>query len=1037
MKKWKSIILCMILLIVCTVPVQAALPFQDIKSGEWYEEPVNYVYENGYMTGMTDDKFGPYDTLSRAQFACVLHRMDGEPAISYNDNFPDVKADDWYAVPVAWAQENGIISGYSNGKFGPADNITREQIAAILHRYALYSEYQNNAEGNLDSFPDNDKISSYFVDDMKWAVGVGILSGKSNGNLDPRGFAGRAECAAMIQRYYENSAGSDVGEISFQQTSAENIVTVDSETALVNNEILLTAEENTEKSVIEELVKEYGGTVVGCIEITNDYQIQFPNALSTDELTDIVNQLSENENILDASIHYLYNTEYEAVPNDTKWKNDEWSAQYPGDDNWGIEAIDAMGAWDHLGKMKYVNVGLVDSMFDTSHEDLKYTKVWNNPNSIAGVADGEHGTHVSGTIAAGYNNGKGVAGVAPKVRLYGYSILGNSTDSVVTDSQKSMIGYMEWKYALAKLITSNCKVINVSMAYHGNYESQNEIFGDFLNKLIQKNYDFVIVQAAGNDSSETSVSGLFTGITIPEVKNRIIIVGAMGNNGSHKNGLFGWFGDRIFDGYYYAHFSNYGERVDIVAPGVDIYSTVPGSKYEGGWEGTSMAAPHVSGIAAMCYSVNPGLTGSQVKNIVVSSSSTNITDMNEGHTRADYPVADADAAVELAISTDGNIDSPVNPSTGIVMGNVRGYDDNHTAGSLEDASISAYRISDNEGNLSEYSSSAKSDADGNYELILEAGEYYINIYKDGYLPFAFYKVAVTNDQITYLDNVILISDSGAEASNDIKGTVYNALNGNSISDVTIKLRPGWNNRSGALAQDINTNADAAGITDANGAYSFHVLEGCYTAELIKEGYVTGYTNVVCTNMNNTSQDAVLSPVLSESEYRVVLTWSSSPSDLDSHASGPLSAGDFFHVYYSKKTATDNDLTVATLDYDDTSSYGPETITLNKTLDGVYKYSVHDYSNRNNSSSTALSMSGAKVQVYAGNALIAEYSVPINKAGTVWDVFEIEGDSIRPLNTLRSVVDPENVLSNSAVNSLSEEEYFEDNKDYNTEGETTE
>lgn len=846
---------------------------------------------------------------------------------------------------------------------------------------------------------------------------------------------------------------ADVGEISFREPTDDHIV-FDESTGdyYVDNEILVTGKEDASRADIEQLINSVGGTIVGCIEITNDYQVEFSTIMNYEELNGLVENLNNNELIEDAAIHYLYSMEFNATPNDSKWKSDEWSSEYPEETNWGVEAIDAMGAWDHYDEMSYVKVGIVDSMFDTNHEDLVYTKVWNNPNDISinspssystaeeyadAYSNASHGTHVSGTMAACYNNNKGIAGVAPKATLYGYSILGSDSDSIITDANKTLTGFMEWKYALSNLIVSNCKVINVSMSNSSDLNYQSEVLGNFLNKLITKGYDFVIVQAAGNASSLATDSGLFTGITIPEVRDRIIVVGAIGNNGSHKNGLFGWFGERVFDGYYYADFSNYGDRVDIVAPGVEIYSTVPDDGYENefkfsmnwnsyqkSWDGTSMAAPHVTGIAAMCFSVNPSLTGAQVKSIIVNSASTTVTDTNTNHVQRTYPMANADAAVDLAITTSGEAISPVNPSNGIVMGNVRGYDDNHQASTISDVSISAYRITDYDGNLSEYASSTRSDVNGNYELILEAGTYYINIYKEGYLPFAICNVTVTNDQITYLDNVILIADSGAEVSNIITGTVRNALTGANIDGVTVRLRPGWGNQSGTLATLAGTNNDAVTVTDANGQYSLEVNEGCYTAEFIKDGYITGYVNVICTNMNDTNQDAVLTPVLSDNEYRIVLTWSSTPRDLDSHISGPLSTGGRFHVYYSDMSASDNGETVASLDLDDTSSYGPETITLKKTQDGVYKYAVHDYSNRNSSSSTALSMSGAKVELYCGNSLVGTYSVPINQTGTVWNVFEIEGDTIRTINTMENISSPASVCSlstadtNAAVNTLS-------------------
>ena len=152
----------------------------------------------------------------------------------------------------------------------------------------------------------------------------------------------------------------------------------------------------------------------------------------------------------------------------------------------------------------------------------------------------------------------------------------------------------------------------------------------------------------------------------------------------------------------------------------------------------------------------------------------------------------------------------------------------------------------------------------------------------------------------------------------------------------------------------------------------------------------------------------MTPILSDNEYRIVLTWSDTPDDLDSHISGPLSDGERFHVYYKSMTAIDNGDTIALLDLDDTTSYGPETITLRKTQNGVYRYSIHDYTNAGSNNSTALSMSGAKVALYRGNALIATYNVPINVGGTVWNVFEIDGDAINALNTMEYISDEDKV-----------------------------
>ena len=608
--------------------------------------------------------------------------------------------------------------------------------------------------------------------------------------------------------------------------------------------------------------------------------------------------------------------------------------------------------------------------------------------------------------------------MAPKVILYGYSILGDESDAILTDSNKDVMGLMEWKYALANLITSNCKVINVSMGYV--YRGQEEIdepilnyykdvLGDFLNKMITKGYDYVIVQAAGNDSVEATNSGIFSGITVPEVKDRVLIVGAIGNNGSHKNGFLGWFGERVFDGYYLADFSNYGNRVDVVAPGVNICSTVPGNNYAEDWSGTSMAAPHVTGVAAMCYSVNPSLTGRQLKEIVVNTATTTVTDNTQNrysNGARNYSVVNASAAVAVALSTSGEAVAPVNPSNGVVMGNVRGYDEENQVVALDAVEISAYRISDYDGNLTEYAAATTPDSDGNYELILEAGKYYINFYKEDYVPSTICDVMVTNDQITYLDNMILVRDSDDDINGNILGTVRNALTGSGIEGAEVKLCKGWNNmRAEDYVRNPQTDEVVSAFTNESGDYSLQVPEGCYTAEVSKDGFITGYVNVVCSGIDSTGQDVALTPVLSDDEYRIVLTWSSTPEDLDSHISGPLSDGRRFHVYFDDMNAYDNSECVANLDLDDVTSYGPETVTLKKNQNGVYRYAVHDYTNREMDSSSALSMSGAKVDLYSGNRLIATYRVPINVTGTVWNVFEIEGDQVRLINTMESISEP--------------------------------
>ena len=183
----------------------SGLPFRDVKQGDWYYNYVKYVFEKNIMTGLTKDIFGPADNLSRGQFATILHRMEGSPKVSYNSRFPDVQDGQFFTYPVIWASSSdiGIIAGYKDGRFGPADYITREQMAVMMFRYAEYKGYATNITDSLGEFTDRNSVSEFAGDAMKWAVGNGIISGNEDGTLAPQGNASRAVCATIIQRFIE------------------------------------------------------------------------------------------------------------------------------------------------------------------------------------------------------------------------------------------------------------------------------------------------------------------------------------------------------------------------------------------------------------------------------------------------------------------------------------------------------------------------------------------------------------------------------------------------------------------------------------------------------------------------------------------------------------------------------------------------------------------------------------------------------------------------------------------------------------------
>ena len=178
-------------------------PFTDISEKDWFYGDVMFVYENGLMLGTSKTLFSPHGTVMRGMMATILWRMEGSPVPKGKNSFTDVEDGKWYADAITWTAENGIFAGYGKDKFGPDDPITREQLAAIFYRYADYKGYDLTVKGDLDKFKDADKITDYAKTAMQWAVGSGLVKGKSGNLLDPQGTATRAEIAAMLHRFIE------------------------------------------------------------------------------------------------------------------------------------------------------------------------------------------------------------------------------------------------------------------------------------------------------------------------------------------------------------------------------------------------------------------------------------------------------------------------------------------------------------------------------------------------------------------------------------------------------------------------------------------------------------------------------------------------------------------------------------------------------------------------------------------------------------------------------------------------------------------
>ena len=441
-------------------------------------------------------------------------------------------------------------------------------------------------------------------------------------------------------------------------SSAEDIeLDPESNMYYVSNELMVILETGTPAERIDEVIKETGGARVGTVPALDLYQIKLDEKHSLAELTEIGTQMTEK---FDFVLYATYDsfslstsdTDVIPIGTDDPWDGDVDSVDWLDDDidgsNWWQEIIEAPKAWAYGDKMEKITIGVCDTSIDIGHEDLKNRcsfpnsilefrnntdPWWNDGNKNTKNRKNQfnaHGTHVSGIIAAERNNSKGICGVADNCDLY-FAPCDLSDGAVYAN--------LTW------LVESGCKVVNFSIGKSGGAESgyglsvetlerEGIIASYFLSKLIESGHDdFIVVQSAGNGNDNgVPVDAISNGgfcsvtdetpfrsdkLTISDIRDHIIIVGSAGLKG-----------DRVVE----SDYSNFGNQVNIYAPGDDIYSTLPGEtfkgfEFSGGYgeeSGTSMAAPIVSGVCALVWSVDPSLTAKQVKEIVCSAENTSV-----------------------------------------------------------------------------------------------------------------------------------------------------------------------------------------------------------------------------------------------------------------------------------------------------------------------------------------------------------------------------------------------------------------------------
>lgn len=460
----------------------------------------------------------------------------------------------------------------------------------------------------------------------------------------------------------------------YSESDAENIVKLTDHFAYVNNEVIVYFADGVPVSQKKALFDSVGAEVVGVTDILNKYQLRLPKEKDFFSLQRLCAELRAEKDVQFASCNMAMLRTEDVVPDDPWLEPDgslaaqRWDDDYVYGGNWWLTVTQTTSAWEHADLFHKIRIGIVDSGFDVNHEDLQgkfsfpnnYFERANHPSS--------HGTHVAGIISANANNKIGVTGIC------------NNAELVCVDWEPEESKGQRWSTderiftGVIALIKSGAKVINMSLGASGNYEESKKwqwnvsmflegmLFSYTVAALLARGYDFLVVQSAGNGSKadepcDSYYNGSFTcitkrnaftgltGISKQEVLNHVIVAGS--STYAHKGKDF-----------YQSSFSNYGDGVSIFAPGSWVFSTdiEDNGKYSYK-SGTSMAAPVVTGIAAMTWSVNPSLTGSQVKAILCDPANTVYRCVNyyweDKIDIPSYPMINAKLSVEAAIKTLG------------------------------------------------------------------------------------------------------------------------------------------------------------------------------------------------------------------------------------------------------------------------------------------------------------------------------------------------------------------------------------------------
>lgn len=464
--------------------------------------------------------------------------------------------------------------------------------------------------------------------------------------------------------YYSITDSSDF----LENISDTSIVKLDENTGYVGDILLVFMDKNTSLIKRYNAFRSVGGRCIGYLEPANLFVLQaaFDGA---GEMASLAENLMQKDGVLYASGSYAFKNAENYTPNDPfdglNEGRDHWDDSNPDGGTWWLEAIEARNAWGYRSYFNPIRIGIVDSGFETNHPDLRGKIVFPSRLLSKQNAPGAHGTHVAGIIGALGDNGTGISGIVQHSTL------------VCVDWQKEKgqlwIEDLRIIFGVGYAIKAGAKVINLSLGSSGSVpegkpaypklwmDAEAALISFYIATFLNKGYDFVIVQSAGNGDSDgnpvdafnngsfcaitesNSISALI-GVPPKDIIDRIIIAGSARNLGA---------GNFIQSG-----FSNVGDQVSICAPGSGVFScSTPERNYYQYMSGTSMSAPVVTGVSSLVWSVNPLLTGKQVKAIVCDAANTRYTvpETNDKFWPSapyrSYRMINAKLAVEAALKT--------------------------------------------------------------------------------------------------------------------------------------------------------------------------------------------------------------------------------------------------------------------------------------------------------------------------------------------------------------------------------------------------